>query len=63
MTKVCILHTLYYNFSRDKGYTVNPPLMAISLQRPFFGSGQSIHSLLFQPLYNDGLLLSPRWLL
>ena len=30
------------------------------LQQPFFG-GQSIHSLLFKPLYNGHFLLSPRW--
>ena len=34
MTKVCILHTLYYNFSKGKGYTVEPPLTATSLQWP-----------------------------
>ena len=30
------------------------------LQQPFFG-GQSIHSLLFKPLYNGHFLLSPMW--
>ena len=35
-------------------YTVEPPLMATSLQQPFFGR-QSIHSLLFQPLYTAHL--------
>ena len=36
-------------------YTVKPPLKATSLQRPFFFGRQSIHSLLFQPLYNGHL--------
>ena len=35
------------------GITVEPPLTATSLQ--------SIHSLLFQPLYNGHFFLSPRW--
>ena len=34
--------------------------MATPLQQPFFG-GQSIHSLLFKPLYNGHFLLSTRW--
>ena len=34
--------------------TVESPLTATSLQRPFFDQ-QSIHSLLFQPLYNGQL--------
>ena len=33
---------------------------AIPLQQPFFG-GQSIHPLLFKPVYNNHFLLSPRW--
>ena len=35
------------------GIKVEPPLTATSLQ--------SIHSLLFQPLYNGHFFLSPRW--
>ena len=40
--------------------TVKPPVMANSLQLPFFFGRQSIHSLLFQPFYNGHFLLSPR---
>ena len=40
--------------------TVKPPVMATSLQLPFFFRRQSIHSLLFQPFYNGHFLLSPR---
>ena len=36
MTKVCILHTLYYNFSKGKGYTVEPPLTATCLYNGHF---------------------------
>ena len=36
-------------------YTVEPPLKATSLQRPFSFGRQSIDSLLFQPLYNGHL--------
>ena len=35
-------------------FTIESTLTATSLQRPFFG-GQSIHALLFQPLYNGHL--------
>ena len=35
--------------------TVELPLTATSLQRPFFFGGQSIHSLLFRTLYNGHL--------
>ena len=42
--------------------TVEPPLTATSLRQQFFFlPGQSIHSLLFQPLYNGHFLLSARW--
>ena len=37
------------------GTTVEPPLTATSLQRQFFFGGQSLHPLLFQPLYNGQL--------
>ena len=40
--------------------TVKPPPTATSLQWPFFFGGQSIHSLLFQPLYNGHFLSVPK---
>ena len=40
--------------------TVEPTLTATSLQRPFLFGGQSIHSLLFQPLDNGHPLLSQK---
>ena len=49
----CIVGWVLFCVFTVFGITVEPPLTATSLQ--------SIHSLLFQPLYNGHFFLSPRW--
>ena len=47
-----------YSLKVRNNTTVEPPLTATSLRRPFFGGeggGQSMYSLFFQPLYNGHL--------